>query len=79
MTARVSKALSRNIFASGQTYEDMVRLDVIGCLGSDRLPITSRHVFVREKCVTIIGHELNQHLRITRLDQLRFNQQDPHD
>ena len=57
----------------------MVRRGDIGRLGSDRLPIASGHVFVREKCVTIIGHELNQHLRITRLDQLRFNQPDPHD
>ena len=57
----------------------MVRRDVIGRLGSDGLPIASRHVFVREKCVTIIGDEPDQHPRGTRLDQLRFNQQDPHD
>ena len=57
----------------------MVRHDVIGCLGSDRLPIASGHVFVREKCVTIIGHELNQHLRSTRLDQLCSDQSDSHD
>ena len=57
----------------------MVRRDVIGRLCPDRLPIASGQVFVREKCVTIIGHELNQHLRITRLDQLCSDQQDPHD
>jgi hypothetical protein len=79
MTARVSKALPRDIFASGQTYEDMVRRGDIGRLCSDRLPIASGHVFVREKCVTIIGHELNQHLRITRLDQLCSDQSDSND
>ena len=52
----------------------MVRRDVIGLLCPDRLPIASGQVFVREKCVTIIGHELNQHLRITRLDQLCSDQ-----